>query len=94
MKPSTVITGIVLGTCLSIAVSLAAVMLMFVVLGDDYPRVNYEFDSLTTSLAVFSAMTAISAVSFYGLLVRHPTRLVALALMWAGVAATAWFYWP
>lgn len=94
MKPSTVITGIVLGTCLSIAVSLAAVMLMFVVLGDDYPRVNYEFDALTTSLVVFVAMTAISAVSFYGLLIRHPARAVAQVAMWAGVAATAWFYWP
>jgi hypothetical protein len=34
------------------------------------------------------------AVSFYALLKDHPWRLWAQALMWVGVAATGYYYWP
>ena len=94
MRPLTVINGIVLGTCLSIAVSLAAVVLMFLVLDDEYPRLGYEFRALITSMAIFLAMTAIAAVSFYGLLKNHPARHVAQIALWAGVLATTYYYWP
>lgn len=94
MRPLTVVTGIVLGTCLSIAVSLAAVLLMFLVLGDDYPRLSYEFRALVTSLMIFTAMTAISSVSFYWLLVNHRWRLLAQGGLWAGVLTTGAYFWP
>jgi len=94
MTPLTVITGIVLGTCLSIATSLAAVMLMFLVLGDDCPRLGYEFDGLLSSLGVFLVMTAISALSFYFVLKRHPFRVGAQLVMWLGVGLTVWYYLP
>ena len=35
-----------LGSCLSISLSLAAVMVIFLVLGDEYPRVTHEFRGL------------------------------------------------
>ena len=94
MRPLTVVNGIILGSCLSIAVSLAAVVLMFLLLDDEYPRLDHEFRALTTSLAIFIAMTAISAVSFYGLLRKHPTRIAAQLTMWLGIAATSYYYWP
>src|SRR5690606_27629872 len=40
MRPLTVITGIVLGSCVSISVSLGAVLFIFLVLGDEYPRLD------------------------------------------------------
>ena len=94
MRPLTVISGIVLGTCFSIALSLAAVLLMYAVLGDSYPRVEDERPTLVASLAIFTGMTALSALSFYGLLTNHPARTAGQAVMWCGVAATVWFYWP
>ncbi|MDX1480222.1 MAG: hypothetical protein R3315_01020 [Woeseiaceae bacterium] len=94
MKPLTVLTGIVLGTCVSISVSLAAVLLMFLVLGDDYPRLSYEQSALLASLGIFTGMTAISAGSFYSLLVGHSSRWALQAGMWAGVIATSLYYWP
>ncbi len=94
MKPLTVVTGIVLGTCLSIAVSLAAVMCIFLILGDEHPRIDYEFPALLGSFAIFLGMTAVAAVSFYSLLIGHPGRFVAQALLWLGVAATVYYYWP
>ena len=94
MKPLTVVTGIVLGTCLSIAVSLAAVLTMFVILGDEYPRLEHEFRALIGSLAIFTAMTALSAVSFYWMLVGHPLRIAAQVVTWLGILATGYFFWP
>jgi len=94
MRPLTVITGILLGSCLAITVSLAAVLLVFLVLGDDYPRVQHEFKPLLSSVVIFFGMTIISATSFYALLINHRARWWAQFLMWAGVAGTTWYYLP
>lgn len=94
MRPLTVITGIVLGSCVSITASLGAVLLIFLVLRDDYPRLHAEFGFLVESLLIFGAMTAISGLSFYSLIIRHAWRGPAQVLMWAGLAATGTWYWP
>ncbi|MDZ7643808.1 MAG: hypothetical protein U5K76_06020 [Woeseiaceae bacterium] len=94
MRPLTVITGIVLGSCLSIAVSLAAVLLIFLILGDEYPRLQYEFRGLLASFAIFLTMTAIAALSFYRVLTNDPRRHRAQAAMWAALAAIGYYYWP
>lgn len=94
MRPLTVITGIVLGSCLSIAVSLAAVLVIFLLLADEYPRLGSEFSGLARSLLIFLLMTVFSAASFYALLKDYRWRHVAQLLMWAGLALTSWYYWP
>lgn len=94
MRPLTVITGIVLGSCASIAVSLAAVFIMFLLLADDHPRVAAEFPSMGTSLALFAGMTAVAGASFYALVMRHRWWLAAQLLMWVGLAGTGWYYYP
>lgn len=94
MRPLMVINGILLGSCLSIAVSLAMVLIVFVIIGDDYPRVQHEFKPLLISLFIFLGMTTISAASFYALLTGHGKRRSLQALMWLGLAATGWYYWP
>ena len=94
MRPLMVINGILLGSALSIAVSLAMVYVVFLVIGDDYPRVLDEKEPLVVSIFIFTGMTIISALSFYTLAKKHPQRQVAQALMWLGLAATAWYYWP
>ena len=94
MRPLTAIVGIVLGSCVAITVSLGAVLLMFFILGDDYPRVQHEFRPLLHSLLIFFGMTTISAASFYTLLIRHAARFWALAIMLVGLAATVFYYLP
>lgn len=94
MRPLTMITGILLGTCLSISVSLMLVLVVFLVLGEDYPRLQHEFRPLLVSMTIFLGMTMISAASFYSLLIGHRRRHLAQALMWLGLAATAWYYLP
>ena len=94
MRPLTVVTGIVLGTCGSIAVSLALVLVVFLFLGDDYPRLQHEFRPLLTSMSIFLGMTAIAAGSFYSLVVNHRSRYWLQAALWIGIIATGWYYWP
>lgn len=94
MRPLAVIIGILLGSCLAITVSLAAVLFVFVVLGDDYPRLQHEFIPLRNSLFIFLGMTIISGLSFYSVIIRHKARYWALAIMLIGLAATTWYYLP
>jgi len=94
MGPLTVITGILLGSCLSISFSLAAVLLMFLMVGSGEPQLDHEFPALVISLAIFSIMTGISAVSFYTLLRRHSARWFAQGALWSGVVLTGYYYWP
>lgn len=94
MRPLAVITGIVAGSCLSITVSLAAVLFVYLVLGDDYPRVRHEFRPLLASLCLFLLMTAVSAASFYTLLTNHRFTRISQVAMWAGLAATTYYYLP
>jgi hypothetical protein len=67
---------------------------IFFVLGDDYPRLNREYGPLQASFSIFTAMTAISAASFYTLAKHHAARWLAQGLMWSGLFGVAWYYWP
>lgn len=94
MRPLTAVTLIVFGSCFAITFSLSAVLVVVLVLGAEYPRLESEFDALLQSLMVFLGMTAVSAASFYSLVTKHRARLWAQAAMWLGLMATGWFYWP
>lgn len=94
MRPLTVVTGILLGSSFAIAASLAAVMIVFLVLADEYPRLQYEFRALTYSLLIFIGMTAATALSFYALVNNHPRWLQAQLLMWGALAGTVLYYLP
>ncbi|MDH3439662.1 MAG: hypothetical protein OEM63_02835 [Gammaproteobacteria bacterium] len=94
MRPLTVITGVLLGSSLSIAFSLGAVLVIFTVLGDEHPRLDREFGPLLASFSIFTSMTVISAASFYSLVKQHPLRWLAQAAMWAGFVATGVYFWP
>lgn len=94
MRPLTAVTGILLGSCVAITVSLAAVLVVFLILGDDYPRLQSEFDALVASVLIFLVMTAISAASFYTLVINHKARYIAQAALWGGLVATTLYYLP
>jgi hypothetical protein len=92
MRPLAVINGVVLGSCLSIAVSLAAVMFVYLLVADESPRLQAEFRPLLASMLIFLGMTAISGASFYTLLTKRRTRTGFQIAMWAGLLATSWYY--
>ena len=94
MRPLTVITGILLGSCASIAISLAMVVIVFLILRDDYPRLQHEFLPLLTSMFIFMGMTVLTAGSFYSLVRMRRWRFWSQALMWLGLSATTWYFLP
>jgi uncharacterized membrane protein len=94
MRPLTAVNLIILGSCFAITFSLAAVLIVVLVLGDEYPRLQSEFGPLLNSLLVFLTMTAISAASFYSLIKEHRLWLLGQGAMWLGLMATGWYYWP
>ncbi|MGB5510830.1 MAG: hypothetical protein WBM87_03885 [Woeseiaceae bacterium] len=83
-----------MGSCFSIALSLAAVLVVVLVLGDEYPRLQREFEPLLSSFVLFVFMTAVSAASFYSLIKKHRLRFWAQAAMWLGLLVTGAYYWP
>jgi len=91
MRPLSVVTLIILGSCFAIMVSLGAVLVVVLVLGDE-PRLAREFVPLLRSFYIFVAMTAICGLSFYSLLKNYRGRYWAQAAMWTGILLTGWYY--
>jgi hypothetical protein len=94
MRPLTVIAGIILGSSLSITVSLTVVSLIFLFLADDYPRLQDEFGPLASSVLLFFCLTAISAWSFWTALKDRREKWLAQAAMWIGIVVAGFYYWP
>lgn len=94
MRPLSVVTLIVLGSSFAITFSLGAVLLVVLILGDEYPRLQREFDPLLASFALFIGMTAVAAASFYTLIKDHAARLWINAAMWGALFGVGYYYWP
>lgn len=94
MRPLSVITLIILGSSFAITFSLSAVILVVLILGDEYPRLQNEFPPLLSSLALFLVMTAIAAASFYTMMKEHALRYWWQAAMWLGLIVVGLYYWP
>lgn len=94
MRPLSAVTLIILGSCFAITFSLTAVIIIFLVLGDEYPRLQDEFVPLRDSLLIFLGMTVVAAASFYTLAKNHPARYWVQAAMWLGLVAVGFYYWP
>ncbi len=94
MRPLAVITGVLPGSCVSITVSLAMVLIVFLILGDDYPRLQHEFRPRLVRLLIFFGMTILAAGSFDSLIKMSRWRFWSQGLTLAGLAATVMYYWP
>lgn len=94
MKPSVILLGLVLGTAGAILFSLVGVAVIFLVLGDEYPRLEAEADSLLVNLGFFALLTLFAALSFYSVLKARPWRAAALVPMIVTLLVIGWYYWP
>jgi hypothetical protein len=94
MRPLSAVTLIILGSCFAITFSLTAVIIVVLVLGDEYPRLQREFDPLLQSAVLFFSMTLISAASFYTLAKNHRLRYWLQGAMWLGLLGIGFYYWP
>ena len=94
MRPLSAVTLIILGSSFAITFSLTAVIIVVLVLGDEYPRLQREFDPLLRSAVIFFGMTLISAASFYTLAKNLAYRYWVQAAMWLSLLGIGWYFWP
>jgi hypothetical protein len=94
MHPLTVVTGILLGSAVSIAVGLAVVMLIFFLLAAEHPQLGAEIGALVTNTVIFLALTAICAASFISLVKEFRWWWIAQLGMWATLGVIVFYYIP
>ena len=94
MKPLAVVIGILMGSLSAIAFGLGVVAFIFWLLQDDYARFAGEMPMLLRSTGIFTVLAAFAAGAFVGVLKLRPWRFPLLGLLWAGLLATGWYYWP
>lgn len=94
MQPFTVILGVVLGSLFSIAFSLAVVLFIFWILRDDHSRFDAELPELFRATLIFGSLAILAGCGFIGTLKGDAWRYAFLTLLWGGLVATGWYYWP
>lgn len=94
LRPSVVLLGFVLGSAAAITFALVGVAVVFGLLHQEYPRLGVELPRLLASLGMFAGLTALAAVSFYGMAHGRPWRRAALAGLLIALVLIAWVHWP
>ena len=94
MGPLGFLTGVVLGSAVSIAGVLAMVLAIFMLSSGDHPALAAEYPGLVRAVLVFTGLSVVSGIAFLSLQKRLSWRWYAQAAMWLALAAVAWSYWP
>jgi ABC-type antimicrobial peptide transport system permease subunit len=83
-----------MGSTVSLAVGLTMTWIVILFLPQQADRFAPEHAPLLQAIAIFTALAAATAFSFYGDLRSRAWRLAAHALSVALLAITIWVYWP
>jgi Na+/citrate or Na+/malate symporter len=94
MNPLAVLTGIVLGSAVSITVALTLTLVVFLLLPEFAPRIGEEFPPLLRALGGSALLAALAGAAFLGEVKRLPWRRAAHFVLWALLAAGAFWVWP
>ena len=94
MSPLAVLTGIIMGSAVTIAIGLAMVLVVFLSLSGDQPALAREYGRLLVSFALFLGLSLVSGYAFAATLRPRPWLWYAQGGTWAGILAIAWYYWP
>jgi hypothetical protein len=94
MSPLAVFTGIIMGSAFTIALGLAMVLVVFLVLSGEHPRLAAEYGSLLRSFGLFFLLALSAACAFLGQIRSRPWRWYAQVATWVTIAGIALYYWP
>lgn len=94
MGPLGFLTGVVLGSAVSIALVLAMVVVIFALTAGGQPAIGQEYSSLLVTVGLFGALAGIAGAAFAGLQRHRPWRWYAQAAMWLALGLLGWYYWP
>ena len=96
MRPITVLTLIILGSCLAITICLIAVWgLLFLTSQDPAlaSRIEPELKALPKHIAIFIPLTVISCLSFLSSQKQTAYRFIWQIFMWSSIAAVGVYYY-
>lgn len=94
MHPLAMLTGIVLGSAVSVTLALALTLVVFLLLPEYAPRIGEEFPPLLRALGCSALLAVLAAAAFLGEVRQRPWRRVAQAALWGVLAVGAWWMWP
>ena len=94
MGPLAFLTGVVLGSAVSIAGVLAMVLVVFLAVSSDHPALLQEYAPLLRAILLFGILAIVAGAAFTGLQRNRSWRWPAQVAMWATLAGIAWSYWP
>ena len=94
MSPIAVLTGIIMGSAVTITIGLAMVIVVFLSLGSEEPGLAREYGRLLVSFGRFFALALVSAYAFAATLKTSGRQWPLQAATWLSVAAIGWYYWP
>lgn len=94
MSPLAFLTGVIAGSAVAITIGLAMVLVVFLFLSGEQPRLANEYGTLLRSLGLFALLAAVAGWAFVGLLKHRRSRWYAQAATWLAIAAIAFYYWP
>lgn len=94
MQPLTIILGIVFGSVVSVAVSLAIVLLVFGLRSGEDSRYMLEIPELWRATLMFALTAVVAGLAFFGSLRAAPWRLWPMAALCLGLTGIGLYYWP
>lgn len=94
MRPLAVLIALIFGSSAAISFGLTATAVVFLVLGDDEPRLADELPALLRSCGWFLGLAAISGACLYATLKDLRWRWAAQGAMWLFLGLIGWVYWP
>lgn len=94
MRPLGFLTGVVLGSAVSIAAVLAMIVVIFAISRGSGPAVDREYPALLATAGLFAGLAAVAGLAFTGLQRHRPWRWWAQIAMWIALALLGWHYWP
>ena len=94
MRPLTVVLGIIMGSSVAMAVSLAMTAIVFLLLGDQAARFHNEGGPLLRGLLWSWTAMALSVAAFYGELRLKPWRAWAKTAVFTLLLVVGVVFWP
>jgi hypothetical protein len=94
VSPLAVLMGIIMGSAVTISIGLAMVLVVFLMMGREYPTLTREYGALLSSFLLFLVLAFVSSTAFLGVLRSTRWRWYAQAATWLVVGVLALHYWP
>jgi hypothetical protein len=94
VTPLAVLMGIIMGSAVTISIGLAMVLVVFLMMGHDYPALTREYRPLLDGFGLFLALAFVSTYAFLGVLRHTRWRWYAQGATWLTIAALSLHYWP